>query len=142
MTSDRYRFMMLSAVDGLRRPAAGGRTARVPYVESIGRAAMALVRPAEAGGVSKGGMDSKLRAAAACVQAGCVPELYQACGTEDFLYSMNLAVRDWLLGKGAKLTYAEGPGGHDWSFWDHRIQEILDWFLQHRKKADSAVIMG
>ena len=62
---------MLSAVDGLRRPAAGGRTARVPYVESIGRAAMALVRPAEAGGVSKGGMDSKLRAAAACVQAGC-----------------------------------------------------------------------
>ena len=64
-------LVMLSAVDGLRRPAAGGRTARVPYVESIGRAAMALVRPAEAGGVSKGGMDSKLRAAAACVQAGC-----------------------------------------------------------------------
>ena len=64
-------LVMLSAVDGLRRPAAGGRTARVPYVESISRAAMALVRPAEAGGVSKGGMDSKLRAAAACVQAGC-----------------------------------------------------------------------
>lgn len=89
------------------------------------------------------GTDSDLFAQyEACVQAGCVPELYQACGTEDFLYSMNLAVRDWLLGKGAKLTYAEGPGGHDWSFWDHRIQEILDWFLQNRKKADSAVIMG
>lgn len=64
-------LVMLSSVDGLRRPAAGGRTTRVPYVESVGRAAMALVRPAEAGGVSKGGMDSKLRAAAACMQAGC-----------------------------------------------------------------------
>ena len=32
---------------------------------------MALVRPAEAGALSKGGMDSKLRAASACMQAGC-----------------------------------------------------------------------
>lgn len=64
-------LVMLSAVDGLRRPVAGGRTARVPYVEAVGRSVMALVRPAEAGAVSKGGMDSKLRAAAACMQAGC-----------------------------------------------------------------------
>ena len=64
-------LVMLSAVDGLRRPVAGGRTARVPYVEAVGRSVMALVRPTEAGAVSKGGMDSKLRAAAACMQAGC-----------------------------------------------------------------------
>ncbi len=64
-------LVMLSSVDGLRRPLSGGRTARVPFVESIGRATMALVRPAEAGAISKGGMDSKLRAAAACMQAGC-----------------------------------------------------------------------
>ena len=64
-------LVMLSAVDGLRRPISGGRTVRVPYVESVGRAVMALVRPAEAGALSKGGMDSKLRAASACMQAGC-----------------------------------------------------------------------
>jgi len=64
-------LVMLSAVDGLRRPISGGRTVRVPYVETVGRSVMALVRPAEAGAVSKGGMDSKLRAAAACMQAGC-----------------------------------------------------------------------
>ena len=64
-------LVMLSAVDGLRRPISGGRTVRVPYVESVGRVVMALVRPAEAGALSKGGMDSKLRAASACMQAGC-----------------------------------------------------------------------
>ena len=64
-------LVMLSAVDGLRRPISGGLTVRVPYVESVGRAVMALVRPAEAGALSKGGMDSKLRAASACMQAGC-----------------------------------------------------------------------
>ena len=56
--------VMLSAVDGLRRPLAGGRTARVPFVEEIGRGALSLVRPAKAG------MDSKLAAAAACTAAG------------------------------------------------------------------------
>ncbi|MBR1609843.1 MAG: glutamate 5-kinase [Kiritimatiellae bacterium] len=64
-------LVMLSAVDGLRRPLPGGRTARVRFAGSIDRKLMALVRPPEAGSVSKGGMDSKLRAAAACVQAGC-----------------------------------------------------------------------
>ncbi|WP_277405672.1 hypothetical protein [Lacrimispora xylanisolvens] len=28
-----------------------------------------------------------------CVNEGIVPELYQACGTEDFLYEMNKEVR-------------------------------------------------
>ncbi len=64
-------LVMLSTVDGLRRPVAGGRTVRVPYAEAIDRKLLALVRPPEAGSVSKGGMDSKLRAAAACIQAGC-----------------------------------------------------------------------
>lgn len=78
----------------------------------------------------------------ACAAKGCAPELYQACGTEDFLYEMNLSVRDRFLAMGAKLTYAEGPGGHDWNFWDNRMQEMLDWFLRDRDKAQSAVIMG
>ena len=64
-------LVMLSTVDGLRRPAAGGRSVRVPYAESIDRKLLALVRPPDAGSLSKGGMDSKLRAAAACIQAGC-----------------------------------------------------------------------
>lgn len=64
-------LVMLSTVDGLRCPSGGGRTKRVPYVAVVNRSIQALVQPVGSGGVSKGGMDSKLKAAAACVQAGC-----------------------------------------------------------------------
>lgn len=64
-------LVMLSSVDGLRRDCGNGRTVRIPYVPEIDKSVMALVRPQGAGGISKGGMDSKLRAAFACVQAGC-----------------------------------------------------------------------
>ena len=77
-----------------------------------------------------------------CAEKGCAPALYQTCGTEDFLYQMNLAARDRFLAMGADLTYTEGPGGHDWTFWDREIPNVLDWFLKDREKAQSSVIMG
>lgn len=64
-----------------------------------------------------------------CVASGTVPKLYQACGTEDFLYPLNQAVKDKLEKKGADLTYEEGKGEHNWDFWDQYIQHILDWML-------------
>lgn len=77
-----------------------------------------------------------------CRNKGCVPKLYQACGTEDFLYQMNQSAKARFLSMGADLTYNEGPGGHDWNFWDREIQNVLDWFLQGQEKANSSVIMG
>ena len=70
-----------------------------------------------------------------CMEEGCVPKLYQTCGTEDFLYPINLSVRDRFLSMGCALTYTEGPGGHDWTFWDREIPNVLDWFLKDRCRA-------
>ena len=56
-----------------------------------------------------------------------LPKLYQCCGTEDFLYQDNIAFRDFAREKGADLTYEEGPGVHDFDFWDPYIRRILDW---------------
>ncbi|MGI6005515.1 MAG: alpha/beta hydrolase [Christensenellales bacterium] len=56
-----------------------------------------------------------------------LPKLYLCCGTEDFLYQSNLEYRDYALSLGVDLTYAEGPGVHDWDFWDPYIRRILDW---------------
>ena len=64
------------------------------------------------------------------VKGGCVPKLYQAVGTEDFLYQSNLHVKEVLEAKHADLIYKEDKGGHDWNFWDRYIQDILDWLLQ------------
>lgn len=58
---------------------------------------------------------------------GNLPRLYQAVGTEDMLYGINAKFRDTVRDMGIGLTYEEGPGGHEWAFWDTYIQRILDW---------------
>jgi S-formylglutathione hydrolase FrmB len=58
---------------------------------------------------------------------GPKPRLYQCCGTEDFLYADNLTFRDHALRLGLDLTYEEGPGEHEWGYWDKMIQRVLAW---------------
>jgi S-formylglutathione hydrolase FrmB len=58
---------------------------------------------------------------------GMMPRIYQWCGTEDFLYKGNLKFRDHLNGLGYDLTYEEGPGDHQWKYWDEKIQRVLEW---------------
>lgn len=53
------------------------------------------------------------------------PEIYQCCGTEDFLYNDNLKFRDHLNSLGVKHTYEEGPGAHTWSYWDEHVKKAL-----------------
>lgn len=55
------------------------------------------------------------------------PKIYMACGTEDFLIKNNREFRDFLIENGAEVTYVEGPGGHDWDFWDTYIKKVLEW---------------
>lgn len=62
----------------------------------------------------------------ATAHAAC-PLLFQVCGTEDFLYQDNVVFRDRALTAKLPLTYSEGPGTHDWGYWDARIQEVLKW---------------
>lgn len=56
-----------------------------------------------------------------------LPHIYIACGTEDHLLSHSRNFRDLLMEKGYCVTYEEGPGGHDWDFWDTYIKKALDW---------------
>lgn len=56
-----------------------------------------------------------------------LPDIYIACGTEDYLLPHSRNFRDLLLKNGFCVTYEEGPGGHDWDFWDTYIKKALDW---------------
>ncbi|MCC5842661.1 MAG: esterase family protein [Verrucomicrobia bacterium] len=58
---------------------------------------------------------------------GKAPPLLQICGTEDFLYPENLRFRDHARNCGVPLEYREGPGDHEWGFWDREIQTVLAW---------------
>lgn len=74
----------------------------------------------------KGSEDDLLHLAAKLARSDSPkPALYQCCGTEDFLYRDNLAFRDACLKAGLPLTYEEGPGDHEWGYWDTHIQHFL-----------------
>jgi putative tributyrin esterase len=53
--------------------------------------------------------------------------LFQCCGTEDFLYDANTRFRDHARSLGLDLTYEEGPGTHEWGYWDAAVQRFMDW---------------
>ena len=67
-------------------------------------------------------LNRKLRA-----QGAAFPKLYLACGTEDFLIAQNRDFHQYLLSEGIEVTYEEGPGAHEWNFWDTYIKHVLDW---------------
>jgi len=60
------------------------------------------------------------------------PRLYQCCGTEDFLLLQNRKLRDHLEPLGFDYLYEEGPGAHDWRYWDKMIAKVLDWLALER----------
>ncbi|MBR3151796.1 MAG: hypothetical protein IKF46_07440 [Erysipelotrichaceae bacterium] len=56
------------------------------------------------------------------------PKLIQMCGTEDFLYADNGIFREALEEKGYGHTYLEGPGDHEWPYWDKAVQYAFMFF--------------
>jgi putative tributyrin esterase len=76
----------------------------------------------------KGSRNDLFQLAEELVQSeGQRPALYQACGTEDFLYQGNVRFREHCRSLKLDLTYEEEPGTHEWGFWDRKIQSVLKW---------------
>lgn len=69
-------------------------------------------------------------------EGAALPKIYLTCGTEDFLLEKNRNFRDCLLSAGVEVTYEEGPGAHEWDFWNRAIKRVLDWLpLDHDASA-------
>jgi len=58
---------------------------------------------------------------------GPKPKLFQCCGTEDFLYEDNVKFSSFAKTLALDYTFEEGPGTHEWGYWDTNIQRILNW---------------
>ena len=59
-----------------------------------------------------------------------IPPIYMAIGTEDFLYESNQEFRRFLEERKADLKYEEGPGIHNWDFWNPYMDRGLAWALK------------
>lgn len=58
-----------------------------------------------------------------------IPPIYMAIGTEDFLYEHNQIMKKFLEDNKADFIYEEGPGIHDWVFWNNYITKGVEWIL-------------
>jgi len=58
-----------------------------------------------------------------------MPNIYMACGTEDFLLEENRCFQKFLSAENISHVYVEGPGIHDWKFWDEYIEKAILWMI-------------
>ena len=59
-----------------------------------------------------------------------IPFIYMACGTEDDLCSANRDFADFLKEEVAEHYYEEGPGKHDWFFWNEYMDRGVKYILR------------
>ena len=59
-----------------------------------------------------------------------LPRIYLACGTEDQLLDSNRSFAAFLERQGADYHYEEGPGAHNWRFWNEYMVRGLNWLLK------------
>ncbi len=58
-----------------------------------------------------------------------LPKIYHAMGTEDVRYPVAMEIKktfENIPGNPYEYEYHEGPGVHEWVFWDEWIQHFLD----------------
>lgn len=56
-----------------------------------------------------------------------IPDIFMACGTEDFLLEKNERFANFLKEKGVPVHFETAPGGHEWDFWGTFIKKALEW---------------
>lgn len=56
-----------------------------------------------------------------------LPRLKMYCGEEDFMLQDNMCFQKFLQDSGIDCDLSIGSGGHEWSFWDHSLEQALEW---------------
>lgn len=62
-------------------------------------------------------------------QKGCMPEIYMACGTEDFLLEKNREFHTFLEEQQVEHLYYESKGIHDMVFWNEYFRKSAEWLF-------------
>lgn len=62
-------------------------------------------------------------------EKGEFPDIYMACGEEDFLINENRAFKQFLDDNGIRAHYTEGSGVHDWNYWNNHLEPAIKWLL-------------
>lgn len=58
-----------------------------------------------------------------------LPDIYLACGSEDFLYDASVDLFQQLEETGASVVFHSEKGQHDFTFWNSQIEPAIRWSL-------------
>lgn len=58
-----------------------------------------------------------------------IPEIFLACGTEDFLFQPNVEMSEYLKAQGVDHTFVKDTGIHDFNFWNKMLEPGIKWAL-------------
>lgn len=58
---------------------------------------------------------------------GSWPQIYLACGYDDFVFHCSELVHAHLEEYKVNHTYVKTEGGHEWDFWDAQIYQFIKW---------------
>ena len=59
-----------------------------------------------------------------------MPKMYVAVGDDDFLIEHNHNFRDAATALGYDIKYEQGPGNHNWPFWNEYLPKGMDFVLE------------
>ena len=68
-----------------------------------------------------------------------LPEMYIACGTEDFLIENNRELHRFLVEERVPHIYREAPGQHNMAFWSEHIANVVRWMFGEGDEAAETV---
>lgn len=58
-----------------------------------------------------------------------IPDIYMACGVDDFLYGKNVDFHEFLKSREIDATFVEAEGEHTWEFCDKYLKEFIKTLL-------------
>ncbi|MEV1295568.1 alpha/beta hydrolase family protein [Pseudonocardia sp. NPDC049635] len=73
------------------------------------------------------GTDADLFALVERVDPAAVPPLFVCAGAGDPLHGQSVRFTAAARAAGLDVTGHDGPGDHDWAYWDVRVRDVLDW---------------
>ncbi len=113
----------------LRKPEAFAAAASLSgALDVAGELELAQLVPQVWGGSAPAGSDDDLLALVARADPTSLPPLFVACGLGDPLHPANRRFVERATAAGIVVQAdLDGPGEHEWGYWDARIRDVLAW---------------